>query len=569
MLTDQDGESQSSSQDSLFKDRWDRTNELGGDEDRWKRRLDSIARLLEGGTLCVALMIEGKGEQARFRIATNTAFVEKSESADYLLIVNTMEFFKTVAETGDDRNKDEMFRDICVGAARGLQISSFAKNELDLSFIKAAADKEFRHLKDFLSERREIGHVPADVGAAFVTYAALYRDFDKIIAYIKKRREAKPENLTDGDRNFLAAISKFSAEQIVKKSPLASAVKDKDEMHAEMRLIDSLGDKLRNSEPYENYIGLSKLCCLDCHLVIHAVNQETPKGQKWGKNALEIRGAHNVDCSKNWKPPLGMSGTPTSLRAAQLQSTSGGRSSRANVVEDAFTKNVVQIFQDMRATAGVKGVPQYANASQSERSQAGSQEQKEAFITKELSSRKEELEKAKGWLEPSLGPDHEKIKEISLALTILAEIEQSGELIPALLNRDSREGILIALATSCNGNAKPSEVQAILENPYFVGKLLAGEMRNLSLKRERSQSRGSVEQDPKRTNVEQGDRVSEASDALSNMNIDDDGSSFPASTLVFSEDSSKKSPGPSTSSPESGKVEKQDENKGSRPSSPT
>src|SRR5687767_3623508 len=81
-----------------FNKRWDRTQELltARDGNRWKRRLDSIARLIENGSTCAAVSIEDDS----FLIATNKEFPLDTHTQDqgYLLIDKVMSYFKEVAE---------------------------------------------------------------------------------------------------------------------------------------------------------------------------------------------------------------------------------------------------------------------------------------------------------------------------------------------------------------------------------------------------------------------------------------------------------------------------------------
>ena len=75
--------------EEVFDERWDRTGALleAKDEKRWMRRLDSIARLIEGSSICAAICIE----DGKFLIATN---LESSEREGIRLFVKLMSFFK-------------------------------------------------------------------------------------------------------------------------------------------------------------------------------------------------------------------------------------------------------------------------------------------------------------------------------------------------------------------------------------------------------------------------------------------------------------------------------------------
>jgi hypothetical protein len=135
-------------------------------------------------------------------------------------------------------------------------------------------------------------------------------------------------------------------------------------MHAEMRVLAIIEDQLKDSSnSYSNYIGISKLCCLDCHAMIYAVNNAVGY-----KNDVEIRGAHNVEHTGNWNAPFGITGNPSSTnKNEQLKppkvSTGSARSTRTSP-DEPFVAAVVEQFNVARKQAGffMKGDMRVAGA---------------------------------------------------------------------------------------------------------------------------------------------------------------------------------------------------------------
>jgi hypothetical protein len=70
--------------EEVFDRRWDLTKELKKDtsKNRWKRRLDSLARILEGGSGCAAVAIDDD----QFIIATNLDLITDSKNREMIMI---------------------------------------------------------------------------------------------------------------------------------------------------------------------------------------------------------------------------------------------------------------------------------------------------------------------------------------------------------------------------------------------------------------------------------------------------------------------------------------------------
>lgn len=148
-----------------------------------------------------------------------------------------------------------------------------------------------------------------------------------------------------------------------------------------------------------NYIGISKLCCLDCHAVIYGVNHATGYN-----NQIEIRGAHNVKHSGKWKAPFNITGEPHKLSPSVIYTSSNnsGRNTRGNGYPEPFTKAIIDAYDIAIRSAdnydeetgkefkGAVGVSEYANFSGS-----SSEDEEEKLLNevlRNLTKKKAQLE---------------------------------------------------------------------------------------------------------------------------------------------------------------------------------
>lgn len=348
----------------VFDKRWDRTSELLKDQEgnRWKRRLDSIARLLEGSSTCAAITLIDN----IFFIATNKAFPrgENTEDQGYLLIKMVMYYFQSIVNEQDNKDSYQaIFKIICKQAMAGLQIPSHIIKILDDDFIQGiikSKSDSFQHVRDFIFEQAEYGHYPAGIGDAFVVCSALREDFDKVIKFINENK-GKP-NGSEPTSRFLQAIKLFNPTNHIICADKLKGVQNTSEMHAEMRLLSSIQHKLEKKEQFSIYVGISKLCCLHCHCMIYGVNQTSGY-----KNEVEIRGAHNVLHSAHWNPPFGITGhvqlSPAPVKALENQNQ---HATRSRLTYDPFTEEVLVGFRTaytLGKQVGTKGVSEHADLS--------------------------------------------------------------------------------------------------------------------------------------------------------------------------------------------------------------
>ena len=336
-----------------FTERWDLTKELVFDKterkaSKWKRRLDGIARIIEGNSVCAAIMIEDRS----FLIATNKQFPMDENTLDknYLLINKFMQFLCNylAEESHKDETFDDIFLEICSGALDGLKLPLYKKDKLCCKeFIELLKNdsKNNTNYKEFLSEKCEEGaHYEKDEAASFAVCSALLKDLKKLLKFINDHKNTKSQCF---ESNFIKAIENYDKTNIITKSKLEGKVFESEFMHAEMRIIAYLREKLKTKTPYQNYIGISKLCCLDCHLFIYAINNIF-------QNKICIRGAHNVSHGANWNAPLNITGKVPNLLPAKVPIDNSKPMTKSNCKEEPFSKKIIEIYKETYETQVIK-----------------------------------------------------------------------------------------------------------------------------------------------------------------------------------------------------------------------
>lgn len=476
-----------------FTERWDRTEELSKDRDgsRWKRRLDSIARLIENASTCAAIAIIDDS----FLIATNKNFIPNSNDQGFTLIDQVMSFLSKIAH-GEPYSDDEfkaVFTAICSGAMSGLQIMAYKRMELEKpdfidEVIRSDVAMDFRGLRDYISERAEEGHYPVDTGAAFTICLALLKDLKKTIDFVRQNKD-----LADGSpsEKFIKAIKNYTKNTIIHRDLLTAKVTQPESMHAEMRIISLVEDKLKNKDSkYENYIGISKLCCLDCHAFIYAINQSG-----YG-NTIDTRGAHNVQHSGNWNAPFNISGTPPKLNIP----SQGRRPDRQDpfyteIVKHfsiAYTRAELQLQTAKKSLAiGAAGCSEYADDSQPSEGEA-----EEAVIQNFISILRKKQQEL---LQISLIPGIQVEASIFITIDRLLQDAETkttdlhNTLKSISKNEDCTSFYFGYIRTLKTENKELSEqTSAILREKTFVGTIVADKLIVLSCEQKPSMTEASI-----------------------------------------------------------------------------
>lgn len=262
------------------------------------RRLDSLARLLEGNSLCAAAYFDGKkilitsnklGATSREDNETKRLI---NEILDYYLQLVTKAKHRDIAQLRKTLNDEriKLFQNICIKNICGQMgkatiagcdeyINKFASYVLALPNdpINDSKNTGLHKFKEFVGQEVRDAKVGMLFGACIVAIPRLARDFRKLENYFI--REGKT---------------------LLKKDPVI--IQHGTKLHAEMQLIQEV--IVNNGISKIGYIGISKLCCLDCASVILAINIGNGQGQQLDEEFKVLtRGQHDICFNDKWKMP--------------------------------------------------------------------------------------------------------------------------------------------------------------------------------------------------------------------------------------------------------------------------
>jgi hypothetical protein len=274
-----------------------------------QRRLDSLARVLEGRDECAAVCIDKYGKL----IVASNSIDETSTTTHktYSTIDRTLKYFQKVAR--DEKiykSRKTLLSDICMEAVKGTK-----NNPVD--------DVTKKLIRDILFDGEKLRKYK-DIKTKVETFTPLYiernyseynrpRVFEAVLAihtvgrhFLKleqglKMTTAEIKSDIDFGENFLKLKETLSSTDatkgytILKKGKVLKETEEGKEIkkikHAEMKILDHL--RKEETSPIEGaYIGISKLCCLDCHCVVEALNQRALDGWHLGETTTYVSGEH-------------------------------------------------------------------------------------------------------------------------------------------------------------------------------------------------------------------------------------------------------------------------------------
>ena len=270
------------------------TNELKINE----RRLDSLARLLEGGSKsCTAItFINNKILIADNSIHGNTIIEEGKESIKIRLIKEVMYYYSQVARGKEGaalkEARENIFRLICTIRVKGeekgyIKLEEDAINDIAIDILNNRATWRDRRVNDI------IGKYPKVIRPfVFNTYGLidlLVEDFVKIERFLRSAENKdeplviafKNQELRYASTNERFGLLRESYNIFMDGNPGSIILRvDSDKVHAEVKVLVFLllTGKIRRSEAdYSQeekedkklYIGISKLCCRYCiHFIL-------------------------------------------------------------------------------------------------------------------------------------------------------------------------------------------------------------------------------------------------------------------------------------------------------------
>lgn len=300
------GEKKETSQRS----RIDHTQELEPPE----RRLDELARLFAAESICVAVaVIDGK------LYATANGLYKKSRSsgADHISssIKSVGEYFRNLAirQPQDHQDRERAFLTTCSSKRLTFVAKQAFSIPNDLTKDAAKAVLNYKGNGDKLhSIIASKGRNAGIFGFAYGEYTKLRKAFTRLEESIKSRgKRSKP--LTQTQSSSPPEEETLTPEQLVAISVEVITLNDEpqDGVHAEVQMLsyiirslvpkylnkaDNKKRKIDEEELSVIYIGISKLCCLNCEKMLTSANNIFEERQI--PLRLDFRGTHGLNFLK-------------------------------------------------------------------------------------------------------------------------------------------------------------------------------------------------------------------------------------------------------------------------------
>ena len=490
---------------ATFRDRWDNTAKLPAES----RRLDTLANLLMiGNSQCVATCIisgqlyvtanelkkvkkrkEKKEETEESQIEDQEEKEESEEeetkkSKRVMAIEEILRYFGGLPASKPLR--EDIFKKIFSGQRLKALI---ARSSL---FMPTDIEKDWANLLvSGTFEDRTPEHVIAFIkngGENAGAHGLVYGEGCKLFRGVKKieslvRGEYTKSTASSSSASSLANLTieeeieneekseKTKAEILrsaLKKEPIILQNETEAKVHAEVQMLSHIIDMIKSEELYPKeslviYIGISKLCCLQCQCMLTAANQVFKEN---GINIiLETRGYHNRDFS--WAPPDLFEKGYNTLLSEPKRPRRSIRTHNNTYLEDIIAyrakKEVEKEINKLPLPGNLLG---HASDSDEQRSEDGGVRERNVLLM-QLKNRLSEIEE--------MGVSYEDLLKIVIGLH---KVDAYTELYEVTLENFDEKlakktfAVIMEEATGANLKPKISKelLLKILKSPDLVGK---------------------------------------------------------------------------------------------------
>jgi len=316
-------------------------------------KLDNLARVLEGSSACTAVCyVDGEILVINNELAKSTKI-----DANLLLIRELIEYLQSKynnknirsdedSEEESKKRRKEIFQKICLQRIRGERGSISYKGREDLKRINIIANQSLRSHHEWKDRTPRI--VADDLGL----------DIDKDLSLVRQATNCY-SILGRTAHDFKRIEKEFNENKELSKAELNLIQDDEQQgVHAELRIINhllknNLEEKSKKRE--DVYIGISKLCCLQCKCVIVAVNETLEEIRKESGTSsssslinygdASSRDTHGMIFEKNWI-------CPRFMHKSIIGSTNaGGRKTRcaSNIDEHSLEAKISKRYAELYA----------------------------------------------------------------------------------------------------------------------------------------------------------------------------------------------------------------------------
>jgi hypothetical protein len=254
-----------------------------------KRRLDSLAKLLASNSECVAVcVLEG-----RLFIAANELYSGSLDNIVNSSIKKIMNYIQCISSNKKPsiEHRKEAFKEVCskrrLDSVIGTGLLKIS-DEISEKIAYYILENHGNYDKEFINSFEKESAVAA---LACDNFSKLYVDFSKLEQSIKNKfsNTGKEDSITDEQLTAFSSKYEILYYQDVKN------------VHAESQIVDHIINLVDIGEikfdiPSEIYIGISKLCCMNCRSIVIAASKILKE------NNLEfvIRGKHDLDFKFIW-----------------------------------------------------------------------------------------------------------------------------------------------------------------------------------------------------------------------------------------------------------------------------
>lgn len=457
-----------------------------------QRRLDELALLIETG-VCSAVSIFGD----RFIIAANEFFdknLAKNQSGTALrtgnqqlnTICSTMEYFKKIAngEYKDERTKVQE-RDVLMQRMLKYSVGRAAQAGIRLGDKIVKKVVRTKHIRSeilpnhpYIQRRKGLAYLALGQGCE------IYKRFAKIeqnISDAKAKVTSEGNDDGGGITNIqLKAFESFSYLEDSKKrlsSDILFLPKDEDKnVHAEAQIVNKIVIDIEGgaAHPGKIYIGISKLCCMNCHCLLEAA-KEVLQNEPYNC-LLEYRGAHNADFSTSWgRPPIFVSIDLRSAGRGQRNKKAGDNTVNLSLSEKIYERYKYKLRQHQH-TPERPVIAEEEQSSQESYDQRGTPSSSEAGAVIIERYKDELLEKLKVLQQFQSYPFEQAKTLLNLGIKLCDKSKQFEQLFEI---KEVIAGDLV-IETVCNefsikqsGEISGEDLRTFLSNPDFSGESIS------------------------------------------------------------------------------------------------
>jgi len=446
------------------------------------RRLDAFARLLATQSVCVATsMIDG-----RLHIAANELYTNSKSNITIKSIEKIAQYFYQVANQKKTQfSRNQIFAEICsLHRLSELNKGAFPIPKDFPPIIAQELLDHDKHTDSIYFHLSDFGNLSRAAGFAYGEFTLLYRDFVKLERTLSGKKDSRSP-VTDVFEDSALEVQAIKA--AFKQPAILLKEESQKGIHAEIQLLSYFLKKHqaekqpRDQAAIPHYIGISKLCCLNCRVTFEAAN-EVFKQQKLPIQ-FAVRGQHDLDFA-GWKLP----DLFVAKKDAGLSSSSSSSSSQpplmhqlANQIGQLALKNIEKLKQEPKPSGAAQGGSK-------------SDSDNESIEDREINDARKKLANHREFLlfmqqQEPYGSLADALKKADLTEQIFqSEIfkglyEDNLDIFPKSSLSKSFGSILkdINFEKKASETISETELLQILQNPYLVGEKIAIPFKNIQL----------------------------------------------------------------------------------------